>query len=129
MSLISFGAANHVGDRFLDLLSRFDIKPPLGSGIESELLSLTELIEVAKNPALVKDPSRRVSILRAAIGLEDLAAKVLSIEHLPEFSVFLPHLRLDCETVKLPPLHSSKMPEAGLLMTPAERPRSCTSAA
>jgi hypothetical protein len=94
MALISFEASNQVGDLFLDLLSRHKIDPPVGSGLESELLSLTELIEVAKTPALITDPIRRILLLRTSVGLLDLAAKVLSVEHLPEFPAFLPHLRL-----------------------------------
>jgi hypothetical protein len=94
MALISFEASDHVGDRFLDLLSRHKIDPPVGSGLESELLSLTELIEVAQNPALIAEPIRRVLLLRTSVGLLDLAAKVLSVEHLPDFPAFLPHLHL-----------------------------------
>ena len=51
----------------------------------------------------MKDPSLasgtgQVDILRSAAGLHDLAAKVLTVEPLTEFSTFLPHLRLIGET-------------------------------
>jgi hypothetical protein len=98
MALISFATANHLGDRFLDLLSRLGIDPQLGSGIESELLSITALLEVAKNPELVQDEARRASILRTAVGIQDLAAKVLAVEGLPEFPNFLEHLKLISDT-------------------------------
>ena len=50
MTLVPFQAADDIGDRFLSLLSRYDIQPPSGTSLEDELLSLTQLIEVMKNP-------------------------------------------------------------------------------
>jgi len=97
MTLVSFEAAHDVGDRFLGLLHKHGINPPVGSGIENELLSLVELLEVAKNPSLAQGPSQ-VAILRSAAGVHDFAAKLLSVEPIPEFSRFLPHLQLIAES-------------------------------
>ena len=93
MMFVPFDTASDVGDRFLALLHKHGIEPPVGSAMEDELLSLTQLIEVTKNPDLAQGPDR-VSILRSAAGVHDLAAKVLSVETIPEFSRFVPHLRL-----------------------------------
>ncbi len=93
VTLIPFQDASHIADRFLALLSRLGIQPPTGSALEDELLSLMRLIEVMKNPALAQGQSR-IEVLRAAAGLHDLAAKVLSIEPIAEFVTFVPHLRL-----------------------------------
>ena len=97
MTFVPFQDANDIGDRFLALLSRLGVHSPLGSSIEDELLSLTQLIEVMKNPSLAQGPSK-VAVLRSAAGLHDLAAKVLSIEPIAEFATFIPHLRLIAET-------------------------------
>jgi hypothetical protein len=96
MTFVSFPAADQIGDRFLDLLSRHGVNPPVRSAVEAELLSLTELIQITTNPNLANGPNEAV-ILRAASGLHDLAAKVLSLEGIPEFNAFLPHLRLIAE--------------------------------
>lgn len=93
MTLVSFEAAHDIGDRFLSLLSGYDIQPPSGSSLEDELLSLTQLIEVMKNPHLAQGPNE-TSMLRAAAGLHDLAAKVLSVQNIAEFDTFVPHLKL-----------------------------------
>jgi hypothetical protein len=61
MTLLQFQAADSIGDRFLSLLQRRGIQPPVGSGLEDELLSLTELIEVMKNPSLASG-ARQVDI-------------------------------------------------------------------
>jgi len=74
MTFVPFDAANSIGDRFLDLLQRHGIQPPVGSTLEDELLSMTQLIEVMKNPALAQGPNQ-VAILRSAAGLHDFAAK------------------------------------------------------
>lgn len=101
MTLVPFHDADDIGDRFLALLSQYDINPPAGSSFEEELLSLTQLVAVMKNPALVQG-GMQVTLLRAAAGLHDFAAKVLSVQHLTEFSEFLPHLRLIAETKMAP---------------------------
>jgi hypothetical protein len=97
---VPFETANDVGDRFLALLHKHGIDPSAGSAMEDELLSLIQLIEVMKNPDLAQGPNQE-SILRSAAGVHDLAAKVLSVETIPEFSRFVPHLRLIGET-KIP---------------------------
>jgi len=91
--LVPFHCADKIGDRFLALLSKHGVQPPVYSSIEGELLSLTQLIEVTKNPALAQGPAA-VSILRAAAGIHDLAAKVLAFETNSEFATFIPHLQL-----------------------------------
>jgi hypothetical protein len=96
MTVIPFSNANDIGDRFLALMSKYNIHPPTGSSFENELLSLTELIELMKQPDRANGP-RAIPLLRAAAGVHDFAAKVLSVEPLPEFINFLPHLRLISE--------------------------------
>ncbi len=93
MSFLAFADAEAIGDRFLALLYRHGIQPPSGSRVEDELLSLTLLMEIARDPNIVR-PSARPAVLQAAAGIHDLAAKVLSVEPLKEFSQFLPHLKL-----------------------------------
>ena len=92
--LVPFAAADSIGDRFLALLSRVGANPPCGTNLEDELLSLTQLIEVMKAPGRVASRADAIEVLRSAAGLHDLAAKVLSVEHLPEFETFVPHLVL-----------------------------------
>lgn len=96
MTLVQFQAADSIGDRFLCILNKYGIQPPIGSNLEDELLSLTQLVEVMKNPSLASRPDQ-VHILRSAAGLHDLAAKVLSVEPLSDFATFVPHLRLISE--------------------------------
>lgn len=93
MTLVPFSQAKDIGDRFLALLSGLGIQPATGSSLEDELLSLTQLIEVMKNPSLAEGENQS-TILRAAAGVHDFAAKVLSIESVSEFPTFIPHLRL-----------------------------------
>jgi hypothetical protein len=93
MSFIPFADADDIGDRFLALLTKHGIQPPVGSSLEDELLSLTQLVEVMKKPALAQG-AKEATLLRAAAGLHDLAAKVVSVEPIEEFGTFLPHLRL-----------------------------------
>ncbi|MEY9465521.1 hypothetical protein ABH973_005934 [Bradyrhizobium ottawaense] len=92
---IPFASAKDISDRFLDLLHRLKIDPPIGSGLESELLSVVQLLEVAKDPGFVQGLHNQEQVLRSAAGILDLAAKVLTVEPLPEFAdKFVPHLRL-----------------------------------
>lgn len=93
MTFVPFLQADTIGDRFLALLSKLEINPPSRSSVEHELLSLTELIEVMRNPNCVTEPNQ-VEILRRAAGFHDFAAKVLSAEGQPDFHKFVPHLRL-----------------------------------
>ncbi len=98
MTLVPFTDANDIGDRFLALLQKHGLdRPPIASKLEDELLSLTQLIEVTRNPARATGP-HHISILRAAGGMHDLAAKVLSVEPIQEFPRFLPHLKLINDT-------------------------------
>jgi hypothetical protein len=93
--IVPFESADDVCDRFLSLLQRLKIDPPIGSNLEDELLSAVQLMEVARNPGLVRDSVHEGQILRSAAGMFDLAAKVLSVEPLSEFELrFVPHLRL-----------------------------------
>jgi hypothetical protein len=91
MSLTRFRNADDIVSRFLALLTKHGITPPVNSGIEAEMLSVTELLELTKNPSAVVG---RPSLLAEAGGIFDLAAKVLAISSQPEFSSFIPHLRL-----------------------------------
>jgi hypothetical protein len=93
MTFVPFCQAEAVGDRFLALLSRLHIKPPSRSSVEHELLSLTDLVEVMRDPNRATG-SNQAEVLRQAAGLHDLAAKVLSAEGLLEFETFKPHLKL-----------------------------------
>lgn len=108
MTFVPFRDADDIGDRFLALLSRHNIHPPAGSSFEEELLSLAQLVEVMKNPALAQGVNQ-VTLLRAAAGVHDFAAKVLSVEPLAEFSGFLPHLRLIAQTKMAPASLSQNM--------------------
>lgn len=56
-------------------------------------MSLTQLVEVLKNPAMAAGKNES-DILCSAAGIHDLAAKVLSVEALREFPTVLPHLNL-----------------------------------
>ncbi len=108
MTFVPFHDADDISDRFLALLSRHNINPPPGSSFEDELLSLSQLVEVMKNPGLAHG-ANRVTLLRAAAGLHDFAAKVLSVEPLAEFTGFLPHLRLIAQTKMAPAALSQNM--------------------
>ena len=50
MTYVPFATAHEVSDRFLALLHKHGIDPPAGSAMDDELLSLTQLIEVTKDP-------------------------------------------------------------------------------
>ena len=62
-----------------------------------------------KNPSLAQG-TKQVTLLRAAAGLHDFAAKVLSAEPLPEFTNFLPHLCLIAQTKIAPASLSQNVP-------------------
>ena len=108
MTFIPFHDADDIGDRFLTILSRHNIHPPARSSFEDELLSLTQLIDVMKNPGLAQG-AMQVTLLRAAAGLHDFAAKVLSVESLAEFTGFLPHLQMIAQTKVAPASLSQNM--------------------
>ncbi|WP_435513180.1 hypothetical protein [Variovorax sp. LT1R16] len=94
---MQFEAADSIGDRFLSMLQSLGVQPPVGGNLEDELLSLTQLVEVMKNPSIAAG-SDQVDILRSAAALHDLAAKILTVEPLPDFSTFVPHLSLIAAT-------------------------------
>src|SRR6266446_6976765 len=105
MSYQSFENADRICDEFLALLSAQGINPPIGSSIEGELLALTALMNVIRNPNLAeRNPDER-RIISTAAGVYDLAAKVLAIRHEPEFPQLVPHLRLIAKN-KLPKDHA-----------------------
>jgi hypothetical protein len=105
MSLTSFENADNIVDRFLALLKKHKITPPpVNSGIEAEMLSVIELLDLTKNPSAGVG---RPSLLAEGGGIFDLAAKVLAIESQPEFSSFIPHLQL----------FASKLPLASVVQT------------
>ena len=92
MTLVPYSEAEDIGDRFLALLQKCDIDPPGATSLEDELLSLTALVEIWKDPSRIH--SRYDETMRTAAGIHDLAAKVLCAQALPEFSSFIDHLRL-----------------------------------
>lgn len=96
MAIVSFIEAENIGDRFLALLSSLSIAPPSGSSLENEYLSLTELLDVAKNQNRYSN-RHSSDLLRLAAGVHDFSAKILSVSQLPEFKNFVPHLRLIAE--------------------------------
>lgn len=100
MALVSFEVADRIGDCFMSLLAQHGIDPPTRSDPESEILSLTHLIEVTKHPNLAVG-TERVKTLRCAGGVHDFAAKVLSLGSGEHFQCFLPHLRLIAESKHL----------------------------
>lgn len=108
MSFVPFQEADDIGDRFLALLSKHNFHPPAGSSFEDELLSLTQLVEVMRSPSLAQG-AKQGTLLRAAAGVHDFAAKVLSVEPLPEFTSFLPHLRVIAQTKIAPASLSQNM--------------------
>jgi hypothetical protein len=92
MTLVPYSEAEDIGDRFLGLLQKCGIDPPVATPVEDELLSLTALIEIWKDPSRIH--SRYDETMRTAAGIHDLAAKVLCAQALPEFPSFIDHLRL-----------------------------------
>lgn len=94
MTYIAFAAADSICDDFEALLKQNKIAVPVGSGLESEFLSIVDLFEILKNPNAVIDINCQMKSLRTASGIHDLAAKVLSTRNLPEFKQFIPHLEM-----------------------------------
>lgn len=93
MTLIPFSLADRIASEFLDLLSARGINPIRSSQLEHELLSVTALLEIWKNPQLAQGQDE-AGILRNAAGVHDFAAKVLSCRNLPEFPQLDDHLKL-----------------------------------
>jgi hypothetical protein len=93
MAYVSFSEADSICDRFLALLKKLAINPPVGSRLEDDLLSVTQLVAVIKNPNLARG-AQEMRTIRTAAGLYDFAAKILAIEPISEFQAFVPHLTL-----------------------------------
>jgi hypothetical protein len=94
MPFVPYQTAAGVADRFLELLRQRNINPPQGGAAESELLSLTDLLEIWRDPDRTRDRHDAAHTIRNAAAIHDLAAKVLSAQALPDFSSFDEHLRL-----------------------------------
>lgn len=91
MTISSFSNAAEVTDRLIDLLAEKGVTPVTTTRAEQQLLSPLDAMERARREGPQNIP---VELLAAAGGMYDLAAKLVSIAGQPEFSTFLPHLRL-----------------------------------
>jgi hypothetical protein len=94
MAVVAFSDANRISDAFLALLADQGITPAMGGKLEDEFLSLTQLLELVKNPKQAAGLANESQIIRAAAGVHDFAAKVLAARKAPEFSQFDEHLKL-----------------------------------
>ena len=94
MPFIPYHTANDVADLFLELLRRRNINPPQGGAAEGELLALTDLLEIWRNPNSIRNTHNEAQTIRSAAAIHDLAAKVLSAQALPDFASFEAHLAL-----------------------------------
>ncbi len=92
MRIISPHNAASIADRFLALLSALGIQPLNRGQIESEFLSVTELLDVwNQTQSALQIPE---NVLGTAAGVHDFAAKVLAASALPDFASFRRHLEL-----------------------------------
>jgi hypothetical protein len=96
VSFVSYQNAKEVGDRFIELLAARGISPP-GKSAKTEILSLVDLLDIWRNPERIKQMQQDGSVIRQAVGIHDLAAKVLSAENLPDFESFEAHLKILAE--------------------------------
>src|SRR5262245_32960240 len=94
MAWVPFSNANRISDAFLVLLADRGITPAMGGKLEDELLSVTQLLELVKNPKQAASLANESQIIWAAAGVHDFAAKVLAARKTPEFSQFDEHLKL-----------------------------------
>jgi hypothetical protein len=94
MSFVPYQDAKDVADRFLTLLSKREITPPRGAAVETEMLSLVELLEIWSDPVRIREMAKNAHVIRQAAGIHDLAAKVLSSKKLPEFKSLEKHLEM-----------------------------------
>ena len=94
MALVPFSDANQIGDAFLALLADRGVTPAMGGKLEDEFLSVTQLLELVKNPKQAAGLANENQIIRTAAGVHDFAAKVLAARKAPEFSQFDEHLKL-----------------------------------
>lgn len=97
MPVVPYHDASDIADRFLALLERRGISPPSRTAAETELLSLTALLDVWRDPERMRNRHNEAPIVRSAAAIHDLAAKVLASEALPEFSSLQEHLKLIAE--------------------------------
>jgi hypothetical protein len=76
------------------LLRRHGLNIPAGSPLERLALSLVQLNEDFFRQAYADTTADRRPLCAKAIGIDDLARRILSVADHPEFSKLLPHLRL-----------------------------------
>jgi hypothetical protein len=94
MTFVPFIDADTIADVFLDLLGERGITPARGGKLEDEFLSVTELLEIWKDPRRAQGVANENEIIRSAAGVHDFAAKVLAARNTPEFGQFEEHLKL-----------------------------------
>lgn len=94
MSFVPYQEAEQIADRFLRLLADRGITPPTRSAVEQEFLSLTDLLNMWRNPERIRNLPHEAETIRRVAGIHDLAAKVLSAGNLSEFASFEDHLRM-----------------------------------
>jgi hypothetical protein len=66
----------------------------MGGALEDEFLSVTQLLDVWKNPRQTVGIAKEDQIIRNAAGVHDFAAKLLAARDTPEFVQFVEHLKL-----------------------------------
>jgi hypothetical protein len=94
MTFVPFSDANKIADQFLDLLAKRGITPAMGGKLEDEFLSVTQLLEIWKDPNRARGIANEDQIIRNAAGVHDFAAKLLVARYAPEFVRFDEHLKL-----------------------------------
>lgn len=94
MTLVPYGNAKDIADRFLDLLATRGITPPAGTAVEQELLSLVDLLDIWRDQNRIQNRHKEAETIRSAAAIHDLAAKVLCSDNLPDFVSFEPHLKM-----------------------------------
>ena len=77
MTFVPFPEANRIADTFLDLLTNRKITPARGGRLEDEFLSVTQLLEIWKDPQRAQGSPNKDEVIRNAAGVHDFAAKVL----------------------------------------------------
>ena len=55
MPFVPYQHAKDIGDRFLELLAKRAITPPARTAVEAELLSLTDLLEIWRDPSRIRN--------------------------------------------------------------------------
>jgi hypothetical protein len=97
MPFVPYQHAKDITDRFLELLANRRITAPAGTAVETELLSLVDLLDIWRDPKRIRNRQNEAPTIRSAAAIHDLAAKVLSSERLPDFSSFEEHLKMIAE--------------------------------